>query len=380
MSALLLLAALASAVEPRSTQRAFGPGRCGPIDPAYVRTATETGGQPFPLAPSEVAQMGVVMAESSRSDSATILWAGGTAGEAQGGYVVPVDPSVKRLTFSITFDGTGGNAEIATPNGAAVQAGVGSGDTILNCGRILSIDAPEPGLWRVTPAPSSRFWMVVHARSDRDLLTAEFVRRGGRPGHEGLLRISGSPIAGRPAMIRIALADAEERVPVFELFSAQGGPLQRVALDRVGDEEFVGEIELPSVPFRIGVSGAGADGARYQRIDRRLFRAELVELVPPVLDEVRAGADRPVAFALRNYGGPARYRVTATVGGEVLTRIEPPVVDVAANREQRVTVWLPARTIAVAGTDLELLVVASSEDTSQPSANSAFLRLAVVKP
>ncbi len=324
--------------------------------------------------------MGVFMAESSRSDSAMILWAGGTAADAQAGFVVPVDQSAKRLTFSITFDGTGGSAEIVTPNGAEVRAGAVSGDAILNCGRILSIDAPEAGAWRVTLAPSSRFWMAVHARSDRHLLTAEFVRAGGRPGHEGLFRINGSPIAGRPATLRIALSEPEEQVPVFELFSAQGRSIQRVTLERVADDEFVGEIELPKVPFRVGVRGPDADGDRYQRMSGRMFRGEPIEVLPPAVAEVSAGADRPLAFIVRNYGGPARYRLTATVGGQVLPRVEPPALDLAPESEQRVVVWLPAQTIATAGTRLELLLVASSEDSDQSSTNSAILRLDIVKP
>jgi hypothetical protein len=322
--------------------------------------------------------MGVVMAESSRSDSAMILWASGTAADAQPGFVVPVDGAVKRLTFSITFDGTGGSAEIIRPGGAVVRAGAGPGDTILNCGRILSVDVPEAGEWRVRPAPSSRFWMAVHGRSDRDLLTAEFVRPGGRPGHEGLFRIAGSPIAGRPAVLRIALSEPEERLPVFELFSAQGRSIRRVALERVGNDEFVGEIDLPDVPFRVGVSGTDPEGSRYQRMVGRIFRAETVEVVAPAIEEISGGADRPIAFVLRNYGGMARYRVTATVGGEVLTRVEPQIVDLAATSDQQVTVWLPARTIATAGTSLELLVVASADGPDQPSLNSAILRMRVL--
>jgi hypothetical protein len=376
--AALLFATFTSADQPGQAGRQFGPGRCGPIDPAYVRMTTATGGQPFPLAPSEIARMGVFIAESSRSDSAMILWAGGAAADARGGFVVPVDATVKRLSLAITFDGTGGRAEIVTPNGAVVQAGASSGDTVLNCGRILSVDAPEAGEWRVLPAPTSRFWMVAHARSDRDLLTAEFVRRGGRPGHEGTFRINGSPIVGRPATLRIALSEPEESVPVFELFSAQGRSIQRVALQRVGDDEFIGEIDLPNVPFRVGVRGSDADG-QYQRMTGRLFRSETLEVVPPVLDEITGGADRAIAFLLKNYGEAGRYRVTATVGGEVLTRVEPPVLDLAASGEQQVMVWLPARTIAATGASVELLVVASSDNPNRPSMNSAILRLVVLQ-
>ena len=221
--------------------------------------------------------------------------------------------------------------------------------------------------------------MAVRGRSDRDVLTARFVRPGGRPGHEGLFPINGSPIAGRPATLRIALSEPDARLPEFELFSAQGRSIQRIALERVGDDEFVGEIALPAVPFRVGVRGTDADGGRYQRMTGRMFHAETVEVVAPALEEITGGADRSLAFVLRNHGEPGRYRVTATVGGEVLTRVEPPVVDLAATSDQRVTVWLPASTFAAGRTSLELLVVASSEDPNRPSMNSAILRLAVLQ-
>ena len=94
-----------------------------------------------------------------------------------------------------------------------------------------------------------------------------------------LFGIAGAPIAGRPAMLRVRLSATEARVPVFELFSAQGRSIQRLALERVEEDEFVGEIELPSSAFRIGVSGTTADGVRYQRMIRRPYRAESVEVV-----------------------------------------------------------------------------------------------------
>jgi len=158
--AVLFIATLGGAIESRAAQRSFGPGRCGPIDPGYARTAAETGGQPFPLASSEIVQMGIFMAEASRSDSATILWASGTAATAQGGFIVPVDSFVRRLTVSITLDGTGGSAEMVRPDGTVVPAGAGAGDTVLSCGRILSVDAPQLGEWRVTPSPrpGSGWW------------------------------------------------------------------------------------------------------------------------------------------------------------------------------------------------------------------------------
>jgi von Willebrand factor A domain-containing protein 7 len=365
-----------------SAQRAYSPGVCGPLDPVYVRTAAETGGQPFPMAPSEIAKsaVGVVMSESSRGDATMILWASGTLTDTDGGFAVPIDGSVTRVTFSITFDGTGGRVEIARPDGVVIQPGSTAGDTILNCGRIFSIDAPVAGTWRMKPAPTNRFWAVVHARSAVDLMSAEFVRRGGRPGHEGLFPIHGMPLAGRTATLRVELSEPQTRTPEFLLISGQGKAIERIALQRVSAEEFVGEIALPTVPFRVAVAGSDDSGAPYLRVHPGLFRAESVEVAPVSLDgvDITAAIDTPLTFIVRNHGQRARYRVVATVGAEVMKRVEPPIVELAANSETRVNVWLPA-TIAVAGKTIELLVVASTDDSASPSMNSALQRVTFVK-
>lgn len=362
---------------PASAQRSYGPGVCGPIDPVYVRTANETGGQPFPMAPSEIAAAGTIISESSRSDASMLMWAHGTTADGNAGLAVPIDASVSRVTFAITFDGKGGGAEIVRPDGAIVQAGATAGDAVLNCGRILSVDAPAPGIWQVRPAPTARFWMVVYGRSARDILSAEFVRPGGRPGHEGLFRIHGMPIAGRPAMLRVRLDEADVRTPSFLLLSVQGLTIQRLSLERLDDDEFVGEITLPSVPFRVAVAGTDAAGTAYQRIHKSLFRAESIEVVAGATDSVKSGEDTPLTFVVRNHGARARYRVVATAGAEILKRVEPAVVDLDANSEQPVTVWLPAATVDAAGASLELLVVASRDDPALSSGNSVIQRLSV---
>jgi hypothetical protein len=374
---LVLMASLAVLAQGVARPRAYGPGACGPLDPSYVRTATETGGQPFPMSPNEIVKMTTILTESSRSDATMILWAGGHAADADGGFTIPIDPSVTRVTFATTFDGKGGSVEIARPDGTVVAPKASASDDVLNCGRILSVDAPVSGVWRVTPRPTERFWAVVHARSERDLLSTEFVRMGGRPGHEGLFKIQGMPLVGRPATLRVRLTQPDAATPEFTLLSSQGRPLDQVTLNRVDDEEFVGEINLPAVRFRVAVSGTDNAGVRYQRVDRGLFRGETVEVVAASGDTIAGGAQTPMSFIVRNHGGRTRYRITATAGGEILKRIEPPLVELDERTERRITVWLPAATVAAAAGSLELTVVASTEDMT--SFNSAFQRVTIGK-
>ena len=360
-------------------QRSYGPGVCGPLDLTHVRNATATGGQPFPMSPSEIAKMGIIIAESSRSDAAMILWASGTSGDAEGGFTVPIDSSIQRATFSVTFDGQGGSVEIAAPDGSVIPPKGKSEDLLLNCGRILSVDTPATGEWRVTPRPTGRFWVVVQGRSDRDLISADFVKAAGRPGHDGLFQINGMPIAGRPAILRVRLSEPAIRIPDFVLLSSQGRPIQRVQLDRVEASEYVGEIDLPTLLFRVAITGTDERGVSYQRLDAKLMRGESVEVLPSSVDTIKAGEDTALVFIVKNHGARARYRITATAGGKVLKRVEPDLVEIDRNGEQRVNVWLPAAKIAAVGHSIELFVVAAGEGPAESSVNSAFQRVNVVK-
>jgi hypothetical protein len=375
--ALVTLAILAS-LDQSQAGRTFGPGVCGPLDPAYVRTASETGGQPFPMGPADMVHMSQVLAETTRSDSVMLLWAGGSATDPTT-FSVPVDPAITRVTFSATFDGTGGSAAVAAPDGAEVRQLAGAQDAVMSCARILSVDTPSAGAWRVTVKPSARFWLVVYGRSDFDVLSAEFVRLAGRPGHEGLFQLEGQPIAGRPATLRVRLTAPEPTAPAFTLFSTLGQPIRRVTLQHVDDDEFVGPVDLPDAAFRVGIVKSDATGAQVQRVHARTFRAERIEVLPGAAVTAAVGLEVALPFTIRNLGARGRFRVTALAGGELVERIEPGILEIAAGSEARVTVVLPAQTAADVGREIEVRVVASQEDSAEPHVNSGVQRVLLVK-
>ncbi len=264
-----ILFALAFNTETQAQPRTFGPGICGPLDATYVNTSSETGGQPFPMSPAEMVNMSIVMAESTRSDSVLLLWASGTRADDTT-FTIPIDPAVSRVTFSTTFDGTGGGVTIAGPDGAAIKPGLAVQDTSMSCGRIVSVDAPAVGDWRVTVKPTERFWLVVHGRSELNLISVDFVRPGGRPGHDGLFKMEGQPVAGRPALLRVRLsdADADAKAPVFTLLSSQGKPIRTLDLSPTDDREFVGEIALPTQAFRVALTSLEGAGTTFSACTR----------------------------------------------------------------------------------------------------------------
>jgi hypothetical protein len=362
-----------------NTSRSFGPGACGPGDPIYVEMATATGGQPFFLSPSEVGQSAHIM--TSGRDDAMILWASGTGADGARGFSIPVDSSINRLSFLASFDRTGGAVTVVGPDGQPSRRDERTLETVLNCGRVLTIDAPAAGAWRVTLQPSDRFWLVVRAQSEFDTLSAEFVQPGGRPGHEGLFRIPGQPVAGRPAILRVNLSESAPKGPQFSLISTRGERLQEVQLERASDSgnEFSGTIDLPTEPFRVAVAGLDTAGIPYRRVHDRLFRAELVEVSPAsVVEKIAPGEETVVEFDVVNVGPSSRFQIVAVDARQFVTRVEPTTVDLVQGAAQRVSIWLRVPAGTALGTSDDLTITASSRG-AQPTTNAAVVPLTVAE-
>jgi hypothetical protein len=337
----------------------YGPGVCGPLDPTYVKLATGTGGQPFPLSPEEIAKSPAPMSASFFNQK--ILWA---SGNREHSYVIPVDSTVTRMMLSGTFDGTGGAVTVTAPDGSLVQRGaVGVEENSLNCGRVIVVETPAAGNWQVQVAPTSRFWLTALAKSDLSLLGAEFVEpvAGLEPGR--VVRIQGAPIAGRAATLRVSLASGIKN-PTFHLVSVDAQPIQAVDLQSNDDGEFIGVIDPPREAFRVMVIGRDESGLSVQRIKAGLFHSEPIEIVPPDGETVTSGATVPVTFTIRNHGLAAHLRLVAVDGRGTKMAVDPPALDLAAGAEATATVQLlvPADPEPLSQTSVRLTATSDPND------------------
>src|SRR6266478_3491116 len=203
--------------------RNFGPDACGPADPAYIRTANETGGIPLFLQRSEAAKAFHLVRESSRNNVATVFWATGALDRKSQTIKIPVDSVTKRITFTFSVDTKGGVLRVMSPSGGAIAEGAARTEvTELNCGRILTVSSPEAGEWRAEIQGTGRYWLEAQAQSEVYLVSAEFVKTGGRLGHEGLFRIQGQPLAGVPGTLQVSLSASATKTAGFYLVTEQG--------------------------------------------------------------------------------------------------------------------------------------------------------------
>ena len=342
------------------SRRTYGPGQCGPADPSYIQIANETGGQPFFLSPLELPRSAQVMNATSGSDSALVVWASGTVPGSSRDVPIPIDSTIRRITIGASFDTKGGTLTIAPPNGKT-EAGI-TEDAVLNCGRVATIDAPPTGAWHARLTATGRYWLTAHARSDLDVVTSEFMREGGRPGHEGLFRIAGQPIAGEPATLRVVMTDEEVKSSQFSFVSMQGDTLGEVNLGAEGDHEFGGSVTLPGEPFRAAVTGLDATGAPYQRLHAGLFRAESVEVTMPAGDDsLKAGTSTEISCTIRNAGPPAMFHIIAADGRRYVKSVDPQEVTIATGASVVVKIRVAVPGHAVDGEGVDITVTASSE-------------------
>ena len=144
---------------------------------------------------SEAAKAFHVVRESTKNNVSTVFWATGTLDGKPQSITIPVDSVTKRITLTFSVDRKGDQIKLTQPSGGAITEGLpGAEVTELSCGRILTVSSPEVGEWRAEIAGTGRFWLEAQAQSDIFFVAVEFVKEGGRPGHEGLLRIQGQTL------------------------------------------------------------------------------------------------------------------------------------------------------------------------------------------
>lgn len=362
--------------------RSFGPDACGPADPAYIRTANETGGIPMFLQRSEAGKAFHLVRESTRSNVSTVFWGTGVLVGTTETIEIPVDSVTQRITFEFSTDTKGNKLILRQPSGGAMEASTASSEiTELNCGRIVTVSMPEAGNWRAELAGTGRFWLEAEAQGDIHIIKAEFVRVAGRPGHEGYFRIPGQPVIGKPAMLEVSLSGQEAQTAEFELVNERGTPLQKLKMHAENEDrsfqDFLGSVELPATPFRVAVTGRDSHGRPYQRFVSKVFHAESVEVVSTLnFDELSAGDAKQAVFTLRNIGAARTFRITVTDARHFVTNVEPTEMSLAADETGRVMVDLTVPSETAAGVGDDLVVVAASK-AGPPTSNSSVVHLSV---
>ena len=366
-----------------STNRSkpFVPDVCGPVDPSFIRAANETGGVPLFLQRSEAAKSFHPLRESTKNNVSTVLWATGTLTGQPKTIRIPVDSTTQRITFTFSMDTKDNAFKLTQSSGGVITEDSASTEiTGLNCGRIVTVSSPQPGEWRAEITGTGRYWLEVLAQSDIFFVSARFVTKGGRPGHEGLFPIQGEPVTGTPATLEVSLSAGAMSTDEFDFVTEEGQPIQKLEMQLVNSEgqspQFVGSVDLPAQPFRIAVKGSDSNGKQFQRFFSNLFHVESVEVSSPDFEEFPAGSTQQVAFTVRNLGVPRTLRITATDAHQFVSRVEPKQLTLGAGETGSVKVDLTVPEGTLPGVGDSIIVVATSI-AGPPASNFSVVHFSV---
>jgi hypothetical protein len=332
---------------------------------------------------SEAAKSFQLVRESTRNNMSTVFWATGAIERQPQVLEFPIDSVTPRLTVTISLDTEGSRVSILTPAGVPIsEASPNTEFTQLNCGRIATVVSPPAGNWRVELIGKGRFWVEAQAQSELHMVRAEFVTERGRPGHEGLFRIDGQPVIGKPTTIQVSMSRAGARSVEFHLAGERGETIQNVQTRPTDSarEEFVGTVDLPNVPFRIVMTGVDANGRQYQRFFPSLFNAESVEVSwNRTFDELTAGSSKRAEFTIRNFISARTFKLTVTDVKRFITNVEPKEVTLGPGQSATIVVDLTVPPGTQPGIGDDVVVVAAS--TAGPAtSNSSVAHFSVVAP
>ncbi|MBZ5581633.1 MAG: hypothetical protein LAQ30_05400 [Acidobacteriia bacterium] len=244
------------------------PGR--PVDPAYLDISESTGGQLFLFQKNEVAQSALVM-NASHTHPVTVLRAIGNLNGTRD-FEFPVDPGMASFLLLASLQCR--NAILVYRPGGQELTGSNTALSVdLHAGRMLRIDQPEAGPWRVRLAGRGLFVLSVLARADTALTGVAFsVNRDAVNGED--VTWMKSPLFGVRQDVEVRLTGQVSDLKL-QLVDTTGDRVSDIAaLARAGEGLYLTSLTPQAQRFRVLVTGAGPSAWRFERMHPVLFQAQ----------------------------------------------------------------------------------------------------------
>ena len=275
VSMLAVLVAVGAPADPgqRSQPPRVDRGGLLKVEPIYFDSAAQTGGDFYFWAPGEFAGSGLRIPLHGEP----VVLAYGSFDKPRRSFEIPVESGVRTLTV---FAGAQrkDRAVLVRPGGSIVAAGeAGVQLQTFTHMTIATIQKPTPGLWRIDFEGAGLFSVSAHVKPSTEASAPsmddfDFVEMGGRPGHEGWFPIQRELFKGQTITCQLEVSGAVSSVQLA-LVTGDNRHIATVPMDSSpGDGEHRrGRCPIPSVPFRVAVTGRDQLGQPFRRTTSALY-------------------------------------------------------------------------------------------------------------
>ena len=241
------------------------------VDTAYIDASESTGGQLFLFQKNEVAQVPLVM-NASHTHPDTLLRALGNLNGTRD-FEFPIDSSIESLLVLVSLQCR--NAiRVSRPTGSELTKMNSALSVELQAGRILRIDQPEAGQWRVRLEGTGLFVLSVLAKAEIGLTRVTFPPISDPSKEEEHTSRINAPLFGVRQNLEIQLS-GHVSGPRLQLVDAAGGRISDIeALDPIAEGAYRTTVTPQVERFRILVTGTDTSARPFQRMYPVLFRAQ----------------------------------------------------------------------------------------------------------
>ncbi|XP_035240285.1 von Willebrand factor A domain-containing protein 7 [Anguilla anguilla] len=196
--------------------------------------------------------------------------------------------------------------------------------------RVSLLPPIKPGQWRLSADAEGPITLNAIGDSSVDFLYYFAVVANGT--HPGLARVEGSPVAGVPTFLVLAVTglppNEEASFSHVTLLGASGEILLKVPLNSsssssAGKELVGGMASVPREPFCVRLSGKDGRGNRLERVATEMIQPTHVQIQVLSAPHLVPGNVSTVSFDVMNHGPARHFTLTATDDRGFLTQKGP---------------------------------------------------------
>ncbi|XP_076849339.1 von Willebrand factor A domain-containing protein 7 isoform X3 [Brachyhypopomus gauderio] len=284
----------------------------------YSSLASVSGGMTIFTTNKDIHKASAVVEDSTTSRKVTLFH---VESEADSAFTFTVDRAVRTAMLQVSGNIT--QCVIISPTGAH-QALLSTAGPLAELEqseglyRIFLLPPLQPGQWRLTVATQGPVTFSVLGESMLEFLYHFALEVNDT--HPGLRRMQGSPVAGVPAFLVVAVIGMSRSDDVtfshVTLLGTNGQSLQQVLLNSSSSiwsgEELVGRVDsVPRIPFSVRLSGKDGKGNDLERVSTETVQPTHVQILVRSAPPLWAGHRTAVFFEVFNHGPARHFTVTA---------------------------------------------------------------------
>ncbi|CAM4577668.1 unnamed protein product [Leuciscus chuanchicus] len=342
----------------------------------YSSLSSISGGITIFTTNKDIHQVSAIVEDTTTSSKVTLLHA---ESESDSSNTFRVDKAVTKVMLHIT----GQLTHCVQQSLPGTDGPLAMLDSSKGLYRMSLLPPLEIGIWQLSIKAIGPTTFSILGDSSLDFLY--YFAKESNEAHPGLRKLEGSPIAGIPVFLVVAVTglspNEEASFSHVTLLGPKGESLQKVLLNSSSSywsgEELVGYMDsVPRMPFTMRLSGKDGRGNLLERVSTEMIQPTNVQLQVLFAPQLLPGHNSTVLFEIFNHGPKRHFTLSAEDDHGYLSHRDQQRMFIGMGSSVKREVELMTPQIAQTGSAITLTLAVHAEDS--PDSNYAVVHLIVI--